>query len=387
MLAKTFVLSALAASAAAQSYNQTFANGMVDWLNKNGFTSLANAITTSIDSPGTINLLNNINGTSKTLLAPTNTAFNGLAANATSNSTLLGDRLSYHLLSGSFPASSFATSPSHTVARTYLNDSSLVTLEGGKTQAVAFNIDGGATRVLNQNTVVTITNTTSYQNLLIQVVDAVIDTPGTITAAFATYNLTALPAVLNQLNFTDALLAARGITVFAPNDEALTKAAASLQGVNQTQIATVVANHVINGTTVYSPSLGQGSLTSAAGSGFSFSTNSSGTFVTSGNATARVVQSDVIVKNGVVHIIDTVLFNNNSNPSAASSAYSAYTSTAGQGGQQTGAVGGPSPTETGPIGGSSSKSAGVAVRLVDQGAVLSAVAVLGGVLSGAALLI
>ncbi|KAG9043113.1 hypothetical protein FS837_010024 [Tulasnella sp. UAMH 9824] len=57
------------------------------------------------------------------------------------------------------------------------NDAEFVHLEGNKTQAIAFTIDGGATRVLNQNTVVTITNTTSYQNLLIQVVDAVVDTP------------------------------------------------------------------------------------------------------------------------------------------------------------------------------------------------------------------
>jgi uncharacterized surface protein with fasciclin (FAS1) repeats len=354
-------------------------------LENNGFSSLANAINTSIDSPGTINLLNNVNGTSKTLLAPTNSAFNGLAANATSNSTLLGDRLSYHLLSGSFPGSAFATSPSHTIARTYLNDTSLVTLEGNKTQAIAFTIDGGATRVLNQNTVVTITNTTSYENLLIQVVDAVIDTPGTITAAFATYKLTALPTVLDQLNFTDALEAAHGVTIFAPNDQALANAASALQGANETQIATVVANHVINGTTVYSPILSQGSYTSAGGQGFSFSTNSSGTFVTSGSATARVVQADVIVKNGVIHVIDAVLFNNNTNPAAASSAYSAYTSTAGQNSQQTGAVAGPTPTETGPIGGNN--NAAISIRMVDQSAVLSAVALVAGALSGAALLI
>ncbi|KAG8949369.1 hypothetical protein FRC04_008604 [Tulasnella sp. 424] len=387
MLSKTFLLSALAATAAAQTYNTTFATGLLQYLQNNGFTSLAQAINSSIESPGTINLLNNVNATGKTLLAPTNTAFNGLAANATTNSTLLGDRLAYHLLSGSFPGSSFATSPQHTVARTYLNDPSLVTLEGNKTQAIAFNIDGGATRVLNQNTVVTITNTTSYQNLLIQVVDAVIDTPGTFSAAFATYKLTALPTVLDQLNFTDALEAARGITVFAPNDQALTNAASALQGANQTQIATVVANHVINGTTVYSPSLGQGSLTSAAGQGYSFTTNSSGTFVTSGSATARVVQADVIVKNGVVHIIDAVLFNNQSNPSAAASAYSAYTSTAGQNNQQqTGAVGA-TPTETGPIGGTNTHNAALAIRLVDQSTVLSAVVVVAAAMSGAALLI
>ncbi|KAG8904060.1 hypothetical protein FRB99_002331 [Tulasnella sp. 403] len=387
MLASAVFLSALAASAAAQNYNQTFANGLLAQLNNLGFTSLAQAITSSIDTPGTQALLQNVNGTSKTLLAPTNQAFNGLAANATTNTTLLGDRLSYHLLSGSFPGSSFANAPNHTIARTYLSDPGLVRLEGGRTQALALANDGGATRVLNQNTVVTITNTTSYENLLIQVVDAVIDTPGTITAAFTTWNLTALPTALNSLNFTTPLEEARGITVFAPNDQAFQNAQSSIAGANSTQVASVLANHVINGTTVYSTQLGNGAYTSAAGQGYTFSSNSSGVFVASGGSTARIVQSDVILENGVMHIIDGVLLNTQSNPGAASSAYNAYTSSAGQGAQQTGGVGA-SPTETGPVGSPSHSSSAFAVRMEVGGTVvLQGVALLAGLLAGAALLV
>ncbi|KAG8940284.1 hypothetical protein FRC00_013089, partial [Tulasnella sp. 408] len=66
MFAKTLLLSTLAATAAAQTYNTTFASGLLQFLENNGFTSLAQAINTSIDSPGTVNLLNNVNGTSKT---------------------------------------------------------------------------------------------------------------------------------------------------------------------------------------------------------------------------------------------------------------------------------------------------------------------------------
>lgn len=52
----------------------------------------------------------NVNGTGKTLLAPTNTAFDGfmkLYPNA-SDTEFTGDILSYHLLSGNFTGSSFA---------------------------------------------------------------------------------------------------------------------------------------------------------------------------------------------------------------------------------------------------------------------------------------
>jgi hypothetical protein len=57
--------------------------------------------------------------------------------------------------------------PNITIARTFLSDPALVQLEGNKTQAIAFAVDPdlGATRILNQNTNVTITNTLTYENV------------------------------------------------------------------------------------------------------------------------------------------------------------------------------------------------------------------------------
>ena len=77
---------------------------------------------------------------------------------------------------------------------------------------------------------------------------------------------------------------------------------------------------LINGSTVYSPSLANGDITSAAGEPLSFVLNATGHYVTSGNVTARIVQPDVLLPNGVIHVIDRVLVNTDSNPAAASSA-------------------------------------------------------------------
>lgn len=78
---------------------------------------------------------------------------------------------------------------------------------------------------------------------------------------------------------------------------------------------------MINGTTLYSPLLaGSQNYTSAGGEGLSFNLNETGQYVTLGNTTAQIVQPDVLLPNGVVHIIDRVLFDTDSNPSAASSA-------------------------------------------------------------------
>lgn len=81
---------------------------------------------------------------------------------------------------------------------------------------------------------------------------------------------------------------------------------------------------MINGTSVYSGeliALGSGNnVTSAAGEGIGASFNSSGGFVTNGNVTAKIVTPDIVLWNGVVHIVDHVFFNEESNEAAASSA-------------------------------------------------------------------
>ena len=77
---------------------------------------------------------------------------------------------------------------------------------------------------------------------------------------------------------------------------------------------------IINGSTVYSPLLSSQNYTSAAGEPLSFVFNATGHFVTSGNATAQIIQPDVLLPNGVIHVIDRVLVNTDSNPAAASSA-------------------------------------------------------------------
>lgn len=98
-------------------------------------------------------------------------------------------------------------------------------------------------------------------------------------------------------------------------------------------MTSLILNHlidrqVINGTSIYSPSFfgsNPANYTSAAGEIFTFNTNSSGTFVetTSGGktvASAKIVRSDVPFKNGVLHVINKVLVNLESNEAAASSA-------------------------------------------------------------------
>ena len=77
----------------------------------------------------------------------------------------------------------------------------------------------------------------------------------------------------------------------------------------------------INGTTLYSPFLtGTENFTSQGGEPFTFSINGTGQFVTLGNITARIIQPDVLLPNGVAHIISDVFLDTDFNGTAAASA-------------------------------------------------------------------
>ena len=71
---------------------------------------------------------------------------------------------------------------------------------------------------------------------------------------------------------------------------------------------------------MYSPELVGQNYTSAAGQTFSFTINSTGQYVTMGSVTARIIQPDVLLSNGVAHVIDQVLVDSQENAEAASSA-------------------------------------------------------------------
>ncbi|KAI0735975.1 FAS1 domain-containing protein [Earliella scabrosa] len=337
--ASTSILLGLAPIALGQ--NTTFLAGLLQSLTASGHTQLATTASQLNSSAAGQSVLSQLSsGSPFVLFAPSNQAFQNLSSDVTSDTDVLADIIAYHIVSGNF--SGVETNyPNVTLGRSLLSDPRVVQLEGGQHQVVAWARRGdGMIHVLNQLNDSTVTNTTTFGNVTINTVDHVLVIPQSFADTVPTNNAslagvqTALNAVsvpffnatTNQTTtesfFNILNTGLRGFTLFAPNTSAIQTASANLASLasNQTALIALFQNHLINGTTVYSPLLTSDNQTSAAGESLSFSRNATGQYVTSGNVTALITQPDVLLPNGVIHVIDRVLLNTDSDSGAASSA-------------------------------------------------------------------
>jgi hypothetical protein len=132
-------------------------------------------------------------------------------------------------------------------------------------------------------------------------------------------------SLFTQLDLGQTINNSTGITAFLPIDESFDDVAAALASNRKDMQRNQVLNHVspntpekttlelitslhqvVNGSVIYSSTLGNQSLTTAAGESLELITNLTGSYVRSGNLTARVLRSDVCTSNGesvVVHLV------------------------------------------------------------------------------------
>lgn len=360
-------LSAILASVATAQDASGYAGQLLQALQGANLTTLASLATTNAAT-----LIPLLQSGNHTVFAPSNAAFAALPENVTSNSDLVASTLLYHIYYGAYAPQNL--SANHTIARSALNSSTYVNLPSNASQ-VAVITSGGAGQNNQSATVVqasrnvTSSAYTKVANLDVYIIDEVLSIPGNLTATASAANLSSLVGALSQYapSAVPALTQAKGITVFAPVNSAFESAASLIGTLNETTIANVLLNHVINGTVVYSPLVSNGlNATSAGGETLSFTTNSTGVFVTSGNSTARIIRTDIPISNGVVHLISNVLANPGSNPQAAESAASsassvAATNTAAQTGGVTPTASGSNPQQSGSGSGGTSGAEKVAV--------------------------
>jgi len=242
-------------------------------------------------------LVNTLKGGKWTVFAPTDEAFAKLPAGTVEtllkpeNKKMLTDILLYHVIRGAL-------------------DTATVTMHSGITMAngvkAPITVADGKAKIGDANITATDIKAT---NGIIHVIDTVIVPPGNIAevaekaGSFATLLAAAKAAGL------DKDLTGKGpLTVLAPTDDAFKKLPAGtveelLKPENKAKLRTVLLNHIVRGSADAAAVSKLKAVRTLAGK--SLPVKAADGKVMIGDAT--VTAADVLARNGIIHVIDTVL--------------------------------------------------------------------------------
>jgi len=297
MFAKQLSVLALAGQALAQTPS------LLQALNSSSSLSqLSGILALSPDLVGTLGSAQNI-----TILAPSNAAFakfdNATLAGLTADPGRLTALLQYHVLNGTVYGSQVTNTSAF--VPTLLTNNLFTNVTGG--QRVRAQLRNGNVTFfsgLNLNSTVSQANV-NFTGGVIHVIDNLLTLPENISSTATAAGLTSLRGALNATNLVNTVDTAQNITIFAPNNAAFQAISSGLSNLTTEQISSVLTYHaVVAAQPLYSSSLRNGStVPTLNGANVTVTINNGSVFVNN----AKVVQADVLVANGVVHVIDAVL--------------------------------------------------------------------------------
>ncbi|KAK2016190.1 fasciclin domain-containing protein [Colletotrichum eremochloae] len=242
-----------------------------------------------------------------TILAPSNQALEAFIAKAGAAATdagLVAAILQYHVLNGTYYASSFTEEPQF--IPTLLQNETYTNVTGGQ-RVQAQTIGGNVTffSALRENSTVTAGNV-NFTSGTIHVIDKVLSVPMGIPDTLRAANLTAALGAVQAANVAEALTSAKDLTIFVPNNEAF-RAIGNLSATLGPELPKILQYHVVAGSVLYSPDITNTSLTTLNGANVTVSVINETVYVNN----AKVIIPNVLVANGVVHVIDNLLNPNN----------------------------------------------------------------------------
>lgn len=333
MLFKSLAVSALASAALAQDLTTLLANQ----------TELSN-LTTYLglfpDLVGTLSSLQNI-----TLLAPNNAAFGRLlnssaGAAITNNETSLIEALfTYHVLNGSY--SNFSEI---SFVPTLLQSPQYTNVTGGQVVQVVPGDNSTAFFSGLLNNASTTGSPLNFTGGVIHIIDEVLIIPQNVSETAIQSNLTSVAGALMAADLVDTVDGLTDVTIFAPSNEAFEAIGSALPNLTTEDLTSILQYHVVQGTVGYSTLLGNISLPTVQGTNVTITVIDDAVFVNS----ARVILADVLVANGVVHVINNVLNPMNAtataNPSEATGAPAFSGASSASGGAVPFTSGVPTPT-------------------------------------------
>jgi uncharacterized surface protein with fasciclin (FAS1) repeats len=267
-----------------------------------GLTTLAGALTALAATPAGEGFLQLLEQGNKTVFAPSNTAFEALGAGALDNITLVSELLAHHIVDEDVTDLTIGVLPNNTAVETLRSDAAGFDLDVTLPLILTrLSEDEDSFVVYNNNDTISVEGPTEVENLQVYIIDTVISLPPTLEEVVESAGLTSLAPLLEGLNGTEG-----PITIFAPNNAAFEAIASDLEGLSEEEVTAVLSNHIVNGTVLSQDIVVEGDINDAAtplaGPAISVTTNETGTFITSGEASAQVIGTDFLFDGGVVHV-------------------------------------------------------------------------------------
>ncbi|KIX95958.1 uncharacterized protein Z520_08213 [Fonsecaea multimorphosa CBS 102226] len=254
-----------------------------------------------------------------TVLAPNNNAFARLAHSSAGAALVQNDTsaiqalLTYHVLDGThtdFSDKQFVPTLLQPPQFTNVTGGQVVEATSTKNQT-AF-VSG----LLNNASVSS--GPVNFTGGVVHIIDDVLTVPQSISDTAAQLDLSAATGALTSANLVTTVDTLSDVTLFVPNNEAFEAIGSALPNLTTQGLSSILQYHLVQGVVGYSPLLQNGTVKTVQGKDVTITIEDGEVFVNS----ARVVVPDVLVANGVVHVIDNVLNPNNTtarpNPSQVS---------------------------------------------------------------------
>ncbi|MCJ1398299.1 hypothetical protein MMC11_001496 [Xylographa trunciseda] len=272
------------------------------------------------------NLYSNLSSASDiTVFAPSNAAFAKLnytvlaPAFDSYNIDFQRELIRYHVAVGVHPSGSFSNG-SFSFLHTLLTNQSTTNVTGGQVISVVEQAGNNFVAVSGLGVRAAITDLdVTFNNGVLHIIDTFLIPPPDLTTSSPSFNLTSAPAafIAAPSILNDYVNVAEDLTIFAPNNAALQSIASSFSSMTVQDFTALVEYHIVpsNTTVYYSANLPNGAV-SQNGSIYNTTTL---TTLQGGNLTitfianslfvnqARIIQEDLLLSNGVLHIIDSVL--------------------------------------------------------------------------------
>ena len=143
---------------------------------------------------------------------------------------------------------------------------------------------------------------------MIQVIDNFLEPPQSFINTAPTFNVTATAGATEVANLANFLDETPNLTFFVPNNAAIQGLGSTLSTMSPSELSTLFSYHVVNSSAfpgvAYSTKLLNGTvLPTLQGGNLTITFADNSLFVNQ----ARIIQGDLLISNGVMHIIDSVL--------------------------------------------------------------------------------